>query len=200
MEGIIHIAGVIPRMGTTTLALQLVRFLQESGYDACYVEMSRQDYIWGAANIYKGAALDRATGRTTCLGIHMFGSERIDALREGNPLYDYVVCDFGNLADAAFNKQQFAGGDCGILLCGNKPNEIFRTEDALADPMFSDALTVFNFTDPSDQAEIRSMMMDKGETTDFMPYIPDPVHTGKEYAKEDFFQRLRDMVMRVIQP
>ena len=108
MEGIIHIAGVIPRMGTTTLALQLVRFLQESGYDACYVEMSRQDYIWGAANIYKGAALDRATGRTTCLGIHMFGSERIGALREGNPLYDYVVCDFGNLADAAFNKQQFA--------------------------------------------------------------------------------------------
>ena len=51
MEGIINIAGVIPRMGTTTMSLQLVRFLQENGYDACYVEMSRQDYIWGATNI-----------------------------------------------------------------------------------------------------------------------------------------------------
>lgn len=199
MEGIIHIAGVIPRMGTTTLALQLVRFLQESGYDACYVEMSRQNYIWGASNIYKGAAMERATGRTICLGIHMFGSDRVGSLRVGNPPYDYVVCDFGNLSDTAFDKQQFAGGDCGILLCGNKPNEIFQTEDALADPMFSEALTIFNFTDPSDQAEIRSMMMDRGETTDFMPYIPDPFHTGKEYAKEDFFQRLMDMVMHVIQ-
>ena len=199
MEGIIHIAGVIPRMGTTTLALQLVRFLQESGYDACYVEMSRQNYIWGASNIYKGAAMERATGRTTCLGIHMFGSDRVGSLRVGNPPYDYVVCDFGNLSDTAFDKQQFAGSDCGILLCGNKPNEIFQTEDALADPMFSEALTIFNFTDPSDQAEIRSMMMDRGETTDFMPYIPDPFHTGKEYAKEDFFQRLMDMVIHVIQ-
>ncbi len=199
MEGIINIAGVIPRMGTTTLSLQLVRFLQESGYDACYVEMSRQDYIWGVMNIYAGVSMDRATGKTICMGIPMFPCERMEALREGKPAYDYIVCDFGNLSDTTFHKQQFIGGDCGILVCGNKPNEIFRTEDAIADPVLEDAVTVFNFTDPSDQAEIRAMMMDRGGTTDFMPYIPDPFHTGKEYAKEDFFQRLMDLVMGVIQ-
>ena len=199
MEGIINIAGAIPRMGTTTLALQLVRFLQDSGYDACYVEMSRQNYIWGAMNVYSEVSADKATGKTTCMGIHMFPSDRIEALREGKPAYDYIVCDFGNLSDTAFNKQQFIGGDCAVLVCGNKPNELFRTEDAIRDPMFEDALTVFNFTDPSDQAEIRGMMMGRGVMTDFMPYIPDPFHAGKEYAKGDFFQRLMDMAVRAIE-
>lgn len=200
MDGIIHIAGVIPRMGTTTLALQLVRFLQENNYNACYVEMSRQNYTWVAANIYNGASLDRATGKTTCLGIQMFGSDRINALREGDLPYDFVVCDFGNLSDVAFDKQQFAGGDCGILVCGNKPNEIFQTEDALKNPLFSDALTVFNFTDLSDYAEIRKMMMGRGAMTGFMPYIPDPFHASQEYSKVEFFQWLMDMVMYIIHP
>ena len=200
MEGIIHIAGVMPRIGATTLALQMVRFLRETGgYDACYVEMSRQNYIWGAAQIYSGTLIDRATGKTTCLGVPMFPSERMEALREGKTAYDFIIVDFGNLSDTAFNKHQFIGGDCGILVCGNKPNEVFRTEDAIKDSMLEDALTVFNFTDPSDQDEIRLMMERRGATTDFMPYIPDPFHIGKEYAKEDFFQRLMDMVMGIIQ-
>ncbi len=200
MEGIIHIAGVMPRIGATTLALQLVRFLRDAGgYDAAYAEMSRQNYIWGAAQIYSGVSVDRATGRTDCLGIPMFPGERMEALREGRPAYDFVICDFGNLSDPAFNRSQFIGGDCGVLVCGNKPNEVFRTEDAIADTMLEDALMVFNFTDPSDHGEIRAMMAGRGATTDFMPYIPDPFHSGKEYAKEDFFQRLMDTVMGVIQ-
>lgn len=199
MEGIINIAGVMPRIGTTTLSLQLVRFLQDSGYDACYVEMSRQNYIWGVMNVYSEVSADKAAGKTTCMGIPMFPAGRMEALREGKQAYDFIVCDFGNLSDTAFNKQQFIGGDCGILVCGNKPNEVFQTEDAIADPMFEDVLTVFNFTDPFDQEEIRTMMMGRGGTTDFIPYIPDPFHTGKEYAKEDFFQRLMDLVMSVIQ-
>lgn len=200
MEAVIHVAGVIPRMGATTLALQLVCFLQENGYDACYAEMSRQNYIWAAANIYQGAALDRATGKTTCMGVEMFGSERARALRDGSLPYDYVVCDFGNLADPAFDRQQFTGGDCQILLCGNKPNEIFQTEDALKDPLFTKALTVFNFTDPADYGEIRKMMMGRAATTDFMPYIPDPFHAGQEYTKGEFFRRLMDMVLYIACP
>lgn len=199
MEGIINIAGALPRMGTTTLALQLVRFLQDNGYDTCYVEMSRQNYIWGAMNVYSEVSMDKTIGKTNCMGISMFPGDRIEALREGRSTYDYVVCDFGNLSDTTFNKQQFIGGDCAILVCGNKPNELFRTEDAIRDPVFEDALTVFNFTDPSDQAEIRAMMMDRGEMTGFLPYIPDPFHAGKEYAKGDFFQRLMDMVVRAMQ-
>ena len=200
MEGIIHIAGVMPRIGATTLALQMVRFLRETGgYDACYVEMSRQNYIWGATQIYSGTLTDRTTGKTTCLGIPVFSGERMEALREGKAAYDFIIGDFGNLSDTAFNKRQFIEGDCKILVCGNKPNEVFRTEDAINDAMLEDALTVFNFTDPSDQDEIWSMMGKRGTTTDFMPYIPDPFHTGKEYAKEDFFQRIMDMVMGIIQ-
>lgn len=199
MEGIIHIAGAMPRIGTTTLALQMARFLRETGgYDACYVEACRQNYIWACSQAYEGVATDRATGRTDCLGIEMYPGERLGALREGRPPYDFIICDFGSVRDQQFEKQRFAGGDCSILVCGNKPNEEFAASDALADPAFGDALTVFNFTDPADYDEIRLNMSGRAATTEFMPYIPDPFHEGKEYAKEDFFQRLMDLVMAAI--
>ena len=200
MEGVIHIAGVMPRIGATTLALQMVRFLRETGgYEACYVELSRQNYIWGCSQIYGDLIKDRATGKTVCMGIPMYPGERLETLMKGKTAYDFIVCDFGNVSDKVFDKQRFAGGDCSILVCGNKPNEVFRTEDAIAEPAYEDALTVFNFTDPSDQDEIRGMMAGRGATTVFMPYIPDPFYTGKEYAKEDFFQSLMDLVMGEIQ-
>ena len=37
MEGIIHIAGAMPRIGTTTAAIQLVAFLKRYGYNAAFV-------------------------------------------------------------------------------------------------------------------------------------------------------------------
>ena len=60
MNNTIHIAGSMPRIGTTTLALQMVRFCIKYGYQACYVEMSRQDYLWGVSKIYEGAVLNRS--------------------------------------------------------------------------------------------------------------------------------------------
>ena len=44
-------------MGTTTLSLQLVKFLQSTGYTAAYVECNRQQYIWAVASTYGGVVL-----------------------------------------------------------------------------------------------------------------------------------------------
>ena len=53
MEGIIHIAGAMPRIGTTTAAIQLVAFLKRYGYNAAYVEANRQDYLWSCRSMYE---------------------------------------------------------------------------------------------------------------------------------------------------
>lgn len=196
MMGTIHIAGVIPRMGTTTLAMQLVMFLKNFEYKACYVEMCRQDYIWGVSNVYEGVTTDRATGRTTYAGIDMYGKDRLNALLNGQiGDYDYIVCDYGYIGDSAFDTNAYAAGDAEIILCGNKPNEIFKTEDMLSDTMFDDAITVFNFTDPADYNAILDMMEKRGSQTKFMPVIHDPFSVLKDYVKEDFLQGLMDLVV-----
>ena len=59
MDGIIHIGGTMPRIGTTTVGIQLVLFLQSMGYDAAYVEMNKQDYIWGCENLYMDCKQDK---------------------------------------------------------------------------------------------------------------------------------------------
>lgn len=199
MNNTIHIAGSMPRIGTTTLALQMVRFCTKYGYKACYVEMSRQDYLWGVSKIYEGAVLNRSKGCTDYAGLSLYAGERLDVLlnSQDDP-YDFLICDYGNITDAGFRPEQFAGGDCGILVCGNKPNEIFKAEDALRDPMMEDAAVVFNFTDPADYDAIREMMGNRGGETSFMPYIPDPFYNGEDYKVREFFQELMDNVVMII--
>ena len=200
MNNTIHIAGSMPRIGTTTLALQMVRFCTKYGYKACYVEMSRQDYLWGVSNIYEGAVTNRNKGCTDYAGLSLYAGERLDALMDDQESpYDFIICDFGNVTDAGFSPERFAGGDCGIIVCGNKPNEIFKAEDALRNPMLSDAAVVLNFTEPVDYDAILEMMGERGEQTSFMPYVPDPFYNGEDYKIREFFQELMDNVVVIIQ-
>lgn len=174
MDGIIHIGGTMPRIGTTTVGLQLILFLQVMGYEAAYVEMNRQDYIWGCENLYMDCKQDKLPGKVTIHGVDMFAKEWMAELISGGTHYDYILCDYGNIHSADFDRKEF--GDCGamVIVAGVKPNEIFATERALHNPVFKEAAYVFSFVSEGDRGEIRNMMRGKAKETTFMPYSPDP--------------------------
>ena len=78
MEGIINIAGVMPRIGTTTFALQLIGFLKANNYNAAYVERNPNRYIKNAIGMYASGKEDSAVGKYSCEGIDLFpGSEEV---------------------------------------------------------------------------------------------------------------------------
>ena len=63
MEGIINIAGVMPRIGTTTFALQLIGFLKANNYNAAYVERNPNRYIKNAIGMYASGERRQCCGK-----------------------------------------------------------------------------------------------------------------------------------------
>lgn len=200
MDGIIHIGGTMPRIGTTTVAIQLVLFLKIMGYEAAYVEMNPQDYIWGCENLYADCKRDKLSGKVTIHKVDMYSGDWMPELISGGTHYDYILCDYGNIYRKDFERSQFV--DCGamVIVSGVKPNEIFGAERALRDVILKKAVYVFSFVPKEDEDEIRAMMQDKARETAFMPYAPEPFD-GKGFQKEkgmECYMNIMNCVVRIL--
>lgn len=185
MEGVIHIAGTMPRIGTTTVAMQLILFLNRLGYKAAYVEMNPQDYIWGVTALYVGCVKDKLPGKVTYNSIGLYSKERLPELISGGTHYDYIICDCGNISAKNFDAKEFADCSAMIIVAGVKPNEVFQTNQVLKNQMFSDAIYIFSFINKADEADVLEMMQDKAAVTAFMPYAPDPFAETKVILEGD---------------
>lgn len=206
MDGIIHVAGVMPRIGTTTVALQLILFLKRMGYKAAYVEMNVQDYIWGVTALYQECVKDKVPGRVTYYGIDLYSKERFTGLTSGGTHYDYIICDYGNMQVKMFDIKKFTNCGAMILVTGSKPNEIFYTESALKDKTLEQAIYVFSFIRKEDEGDILEMMQNRANQTAFMPYSPDPFIAEIEKADHTFyypadlcFQKVMDHVVELLE-
>lgn len=197
MEGVIHIAGVMPRIGTTTLALQLVQYLKRTGYEAAYVEANTQDYIWGVTSLYQDCLTDKSSGKTTYSGIDFYPADKLSVLTAGGAGYDYLICDYGNVMVQGFQKEDFQTCGAMILVGGVKPNEIFFMDDALRNECFQDAIYAFNFIREQDQKDILDMMGARASKTVFVPpSLPDPFIPVDE--NDDLFYEIMTLVVRQI--
>jgi len=195
MPDMIGIAGSMQRIGTTTQAIQLTRFLITAGYTTVYVEMNRQDYIWGCSTLYGGTDRRKPVDSFAYDEIKMYKKPRLEELLKSDA-YDYLICDFGNLRAAGFDKASFAECDARIIMCGTKPNEIYQTEMIMSDAGLADNIFVFSFVPKEDEFEIREMMGDKGSSILFTPALFDPFgNYRKHYGKGGYFYKLMDLVI-----
>lgn len=199
MEGIINVVGAMPRIGTTTIALQLVHFLVFAGYNAVYVEMNEQDYIWGIKQTYRDFSEDHNTSKVTCQGIELFPKECLSALVEGGSSYDYLIVDYGNVQSKSFDAKDFQKCGAMLLIAGYKPNEVFFTELALQLPVLQEAITVFSFCRHEDKEEITSNMKKKAGQTVFAPFMPDPLMPHNHADVEACFFQIMNLVVAQMQ-
>lgn len=205
MEGIINIAGAMPRIGTTTFALQLIGFLKENNYSAAYVERNPSGYIKNAVRMYESAGEDPVTGKTVCEGIDLYLEDGFSRLTAGGAPYDFIICDFGDMTKDYFAAAQdtFCKKGVPVIVAGVKANEIGYTERALEDKSLRNAAFVFNFTRKEDETEIRGLMEELGSATAFFPYTPDPFIYGagghNAAALEETFYTVMNHVMQRLQ-
>ena len=192
MEGIINFAGVMPRIGTTTQALQLTAFLRRTGYKTAYVEMNSQDYIWGTTMLYQNCQCDESKGRVTLNGLELYAMEQFEKLKEDEAGYDYLVCDYGTIRSPKFNRREFQKGVM-VLSAGYKPNEIFLTKLALQEHYLKEAIYSFNFVRREEEPDIRCML--KTTTIVFAPYMPDPFCSPGPAGSDLYFFQVMDGVI-----
>lgn len=84
----IGVAGCIKRMGTTTQALQLVKYLQFVGFKAAYFQMNASNFVEAVKDAYEQVTVDDEIGLVSYAKVDMFC--RTDRLQEVLNLdYDY---------------------------------------------------------------------------------------------------------------
>lgn len=169
----IAVCGSMPRIGTTTQALQIVKYLVLQGFKACYIQMENSGFVETISQFYSEVSTDSELGKVSYQNIDMFWrKEKIADIL--NCKYDYYVYDFGCMPDNEnFSLVQFLEKDIKIIVCGSKCNELPAFQSVLDTISDKDINFIFSFTAKADQKDILELMEDRKKNTYFADYVPD---------------------------
>ena len=166
----IAVAGSINRIGTTTQAIQIVKYLIYKGYKACYIEVNN--------NVYENSTLSKEKEPLTYTKklkkiLSLSEDEKINMMKyEGIELYnnidkladikdrdyDFIVFDYGCYKNNYFNKASFLKDDINIFICGSEITEIDEAAALASNISYEKSKLVFSFTDKSDEDDIISLI------------------------------------------
>lgn len=167
----IAVIGSMRRIGTTTVALQLVKHLNDQEeHAAAYLQYNNSDFITDLKEI---CCADVDTGKPdkiTFANTDIFSDPRkVSGIISSG--YQYIVYDYGDIKSisqsSAFEK------DIIILVGGAEPDEIRAMTAAMEVFNQKNVFYFFNFTPLSDREELLDMMEGYRNKTFFLDYIPD---------------------------
>ena len=167
----IGVAGVCRRIGTTTAAVQIIKYLQLKGYKACYIEVNDTGFVQEHGKVFVSVH-DEFLGRVTYENVDMYYRQEIlqEVLKQD---YDYFVFDYGAYSEQGFNKTSFLEKDIRIFVAGSKASEMKFTVDVIRNEYYTDVVYLFNFISEKEKTDLLEYMEDKAEITFFTVYSPD---------------------------
>lgn len=170
----IGVAGCIQRMGTTTQALQIVKYLQFIGFKAAYFQMNASNFVEAVKDAYEQVTVDDSIGLVSYAKVDMFC--RTDKLQEVLNLdYDYLIFDYGVAGENGFNKISFLEKERQIFVVGSKPGgEFEKTYDVIKNNFYNNVFYIYNFVASGEQEDIKDLMGEKAEVTFFAEDSKDP--------------------------
>lgn len=170
----IGIAGACSRIGTTTHAVQIVKYLEMKGYRAAYLQMNRTDYVKNMREWFNTEESEEDTdiGRCRFQNVdHFYKTDKInEVLKQG---YDFYVYDYGTYFDPNFNRVSFQEKDFRIFVVGSDPIELPATYDIVKSAFYDQVKYIFNFAAESEKEDIRELMQEKYADSFLAGYIPD---------------------------
>lgn len=167
----VGLMGCMPRIGTTTQAIQIVKYLMLHGKKAAYIEMNNNGFIELLTKYYAGFSQDERFFKVTYQNVDMF--YRKDKISEILNLdYDYFIYDYG-VYTPEMNRISFLEKNINIIVAGTKPNEIVEFQKVLSDMADKNIEYIFSFSDENEQGDILEMMEDKASKTHFSMFSPD---------------------------
>ncbi len=175
----IGVAGCMGRMGTTTQALQFVKYLQYIGYRAAYFQMNTHGFVEALKDAYEQVSTDEDIGRVSYAKVDMFyRTDRLQDVLKQN--YDYIVFDYGVAGENGFNKISFLEKETQVFVVGSKPGgEFEKTYEVIKNNFYNNVYYIYNFVAASEQSDVRVLMGEKAEVTYFAKEAKDPfVYTG----------------------
>jgi hypothetical protein len=168
----IGLAGAVRRMGTTTQALQFIKYIQFCGHTAAYIQMNQHGWVQAVAENYSGAVQDKDEGHVTYMNVDMY--YLTESLQNIKTKYEYLIYDYGTFSEHDFNKVSFLEKDLQVFVVGSKPGEFEKTYDVILSSFYSDVNYIFNFVAKTEQKDLYELMADKADKTYFCEESKDP--------------------------
>lgn len=168
----IGVAGACSRIGVTTQAMQLVKYLLACGKDVCYIEVNSTNFLQDLLEVYSVDQVDEKKGKVLYANVEMY--YRQDVIPEILHMdYEYIIYDYGAFNSPDFNKISFLEKDIKIMILGSNPGEIQSSTELIDNIFYQNVNYVFNFTSKADQEDLLAMMGEKADVTYFSEYCPD---------------------------
>lgn len=169
----IGLTGSMHRIGTTTHAIQLVKYLKFLGYKACYVEMNENGFVDALKEWYI-AEEDEYLGKIQYEDVDIYYNlERLPEIMSMG--YDYYIYDYGTYTDRNFNRTSFLEKDIRVFVCGSSPMELPKAYEVIKNSFYTDMYYVFNFIPESEIEDVLELMDEKADRTLVCnDYIADP--------------------------
>lgn len=164
----IAFAGLGPRIGTTTQAMQMALYIKAKGAKVCVMQFTAHNSLSEYITVFDN---------TNLIDAEQYQIADIDIFRSGKNiakakmLFDYVICDYGNYL-ALPDVSAFLDKDIKIIVAGAKPWEL-QGFDKLFEAGDSSVRYIFSFVPQYDQADVKAMMEHYADKTYFAPYTPD---------------------------
>lgn len=163
----ISVAGILKRSGTTTCAIQILKYLQINNQKVCYIEMNDNHHIELLSDYYSEAIKDN--GKVTYENCELYYDKiQIENIVKSN--YDFLVFDFGILNEN--NLPLFLEKDVKILVTGSTPSDIKQMGILFETLHNKDIDYIFNFVHPKDQMSVKSAMGSLGNKIYFSSNTP----------------------------
>lgn len=159
----IGVVGTLNRIGATTQALHIIKYLIAKGYTACYIHINDTDYIKELQEWWGAEIEDEYIGKIVYEGIdHFYKMEYLTEIKKLG--YDFYVYDYGSLT-SHFNRESFLERDIKIYVLGWKPLEMRATYKLLQNPIYAGGKYILSFGDELPDDDIEGIMGERKTDT-----------------------------------
>ena len=167
----IALMGIMHRIGTTSQAIMLTKYLTDAGYRAAYIEMNQNGYVRALADSYTGVREDANSGKIQYQGIDMF--TRPENIRDILDMpYTHYIYDYGSLSEEL--PMAWLEKDIKIVVSGSKPQELEAFGQVIKKVYKQNPFYIFSFAADDERQTILEQMGESAGKTYFSEYAPDP--------------------------
>lgn len=168
----VAVVGVMNRIGTTTVAIQLVKYINQiEERSGAYLECNESGYVQALRNVYDVENEDENLSKVTFNNVDLYSNPRKvgDIFQQG---YNFLIYDYGSLSNNTIPNSIY-DKDIIIVVGGGEPDEVNALTETIRNIEQKNVFYIFNFVPKYDQEEIMALMLDAKLKTFFLEYTPD---------------------------
>lgn len=171
----VAIGSCIPRMGATTLSIQLTKYFEKKKKRSCYIDSTDTDYMSDFLLVYENEGkLDEEHNKFTLDNIDFyydFNNQLWEYII--NQKYDYIIFDMGLISADNDKINNFINSDYHILCVGSKANEFKAMSILLEKLYYSKTYYAFYSVPKAQMPNISQACIQNEQAHGFIPYIDD---------------------------